>query len=156
MYVLRYINFFFYYLQAVPETINEDFCGIEPVTIPPEEDETRRPPDVDEEAIKHYYSATNPILGTVLAIIFLILVIIGVGIFKQKNRHKGEYLTREDEGAHDAFDADTAVLQVLFFSVKSQRSTLNSMIFTNFLPFFCRDGLVTMLKRKGNGYSKKN
>ena len=23
----------------------------------------------------------------------------------------GEYLTREDEGAHDAFDADTAVLQ---------------------------------------------
>ena len=136
MYVLRYINFFFYYLQAVPETINEDFCGIEPVTIPPEEDETRRPPDVDEEAIKHYYSATNPILGTVLAIIFLILVIIGVGIFKQKNRHKGEYLTREDEGAHDAFDADTAVLQVLFFSVKSQRSFLDSMIFTNFLPFF--------------------
>ena len=82
-------------------------------------------------------------------------MIIGVGIFKQKNRHKGEYLTREDEGAHDAFDADTAVLQVLFFSVKSQRSFLDSMIFTNFLPFFCRDGLVTMLKRKGNGYSKK-
>ena len=109
--VIHVNKFFFYYLQAVPETINEDFCGIEPVTIPPEEDETRRPPDVDEEAIKHYYSATNPILGTVLAIIFLILVIIGVGIFKQKNRHKGEYLTREDEGAHDAFDADTAVLQ---------------------------------------------
>ena len=65
-------------------------------------------------------------------------MIIGVGIFKQKNRHKGEYLTREDEGAHDAFDADTAVLQVLFFSVKSQRSFLDSMIFTNFLPFFCR------------------
>ena len=63
-------------------------------------------------------------------------MIIGVGIFKQKNRHKGEYLTREDEGAHDAFDADTAVLQVLFFSVKSQRSFLDSMIFTNFLPFF--------------------
>ena len=38
-------------------------------------------------------------------------MIIGVGIFKQKNRHKGEYLTREDEGAHDAFDADTADLQ---------------------------------------------
>ena len=62
-------------------------------------------------------------------------MIIGVGIFKQKNRHKGEYLTREDEGAHDAFDADTAVLQVLFFSVKSQSSILDSMIFTNFLPF---------------------
>ena len=30
---------------------------------------------------------------------------------KYMNRHKGEYLTREDEGAQDAFDADTAVLQ---------------------------------------------
>jgi len=98
-------------IKAVPETITEDFCGIEPVTLPPEEEETRRPPDVDEEAIKHYYSATNPILGTVLAILFLLAVIIVVAIFKQKNRHKGEYLTREDEGAHDAFDADTAVLQ---------------------------------------------
>jgi hypothetical protein len=37
----------------------------------------------------------------------VVLVLIG----KYKNRHKGEYLTREDEGAHDAFDADTAVLQ---------------------------------------------
>ena len=27
------------------------------------------------------------------------------------NRQKGAYLTREDEGARDAFDADTAVLQ---------------------------------------------
>ena len=30
---------------------------------------------------------------------------------KYMNRHKGAYLTREDEGAQDAFDADTAVLQ---------------------------------------------
>ena len=27
------------------------------------------------------------------------------------NRHKGDYYTQEDEGARDAFDADTAVLQ---------------------------------------------
>ena len=104
-------NEFLPFLQAVPETITEDFCGIEPVTLPPEEEETRRPPDVDEEAIKHYYSATNPILGTILAILFILGVIIVMAIIKQKNRHKGEYLTREDEGAHDAFDADTAVLQ---------------------------------------------
>ncbi len=26
-------------------------------------------------------------------------------------RHKGDYYTQEDEGAYDAFDADTAVLQ---------------------------------------------
>ena len=31
--------------------------------------------------------------------------------FRYFNRHKGEYVTREDEGAADAFDADTAVLQ---------------------------------------------
>ena len=27
------------------------------------------------------------------------------------SRHKGDYYTQEDEGAYDAFDADTAVLQ---------------------------------------------
>ena len=37
------------------------------------------------------------------------IIIITLG--KYMNRHKGEYLTREDEGAQDAFDADTAVLQ---------------------------------------------
>jgi len=46
-----------------------------------------------------------------LAFIFIIVVIVLVGIGKYNNRQKGEYLTREDEGAHDAFDADTAVLQ---------------------------------------------
>jgi len=30
-------------IKAVPETITEDFCGIEPVTLPPEEQETRKP-----------------------------------------------------------------------------------------------------------------
>ncbi len=34
-------------IQASPETITEDFCGIEPVTLPPEEEETRRPPGVN-------------------------------------------------------------------------------------------------------------
>jgi hypothetical protein len=64
-------------LQAVPETITEDFCGIEPVTLPPEEEETRRPPAVDEEKIEHYYHSTNSaILGTVLALLFIGLVTI--------------------------------------------------------------------------------
>ena len=36
---------------------------------------------------------------------------ISIILGKYMNRHKGEYLTREDEGAQDAFDADTAVLQ---------------------------------------------
>ena len=99
-------------IQAVPETITEDFCGIEPVTLPPEEEERRRPPEVDEQAIEHLYDTSNSeILGSVLAIIFILIVIIAVLIGKYVNRHKGEYMTREDEGAQDAFDADTAVLQ---------------------------------------------
>ena len=99
-------------IQASPETISEDFCGIEPVTIPPEEEETRRPPQVDEEKIEHLYQTTNSaILGLVLALLFLLIVIFAVLVGKYMNRHKGEYVTREDEGAHDAFDADTAVLQ---------------------------------------------
>ena len=99
-------------IQATPETITEDFCGIEPVTIPPEEEETRRPPQVGEEKIEHLYQTTNSaILGLVLALLFLFIVIFAVLVGKYMNRHKGEYVTREDEGAHDAFDADTAVLQ---------------------------------------------
>lgn len=99
-------------IKAIPETITEDFCGIEPVTLPPEEEETRRPPQVDGDAIEHLYSNTNSaILGAVIALIFIAIVVVAVFIGKYQNRHKGEYLTREDEGAHDAFDADTAVLQ---------------------------------------------
>ena len=86
--------------------------GIEPVTLKPEEEETRRPPDVDKETIKRFYATTNSvILGLVLSLIFILLVIVCVAIGKYMNRHKGDYYTKEDEGAHDAFDADTAVLQ---------------------------------------------
>ena len=83
------------------------------MTLPPEEEETRRPPDVDGDKIEHLYSNTNSaIMGAVIAILFILTVIVIVCIGRwHKNRHKGEYLTREDEGAHDAFDADTAVLQ---------------------------------------------
>ena len=109
---MRLIYFCFLFNQAIPETITEDFCGIEPVTLPPEEEETRRPPDVDEEAIEHLYSSTNSAwLGGALAILFIAAIAIAVCIARYRNRQKGEYLTREDEGAHDAFDADTAVLQ---------------------------------------------
>lgn len=95
----------------MPETITEDFCGIEPVTLPPEEEETRRPPNVDEDAIEHLYQTSSPILAVILGVIFLALVVLAVVAGKYNNRQKGAYLTREDEGAHDAFDADTAVLQ---------------------------------------------
>ena len=49
-------------------------------------------------------------MGAILALLFIVIVVVLVCIGKLKTRQRGEYLTREDEGAHDAFDADTAVL----------------------------------------------
>jgi len=100
-------------IHAEPKgIITEDFCGIEPCTLKPEEAETRRAPEIDQEAIKDLYNNTNSIvLGLTLAVIFFLLVLVCIGIGKYMNRHKGDYYTKEDEGAHDAFDADTAVLQ---------------------------------------------
>ena len=98
--------------QSVKVRCTSDFCGIEPCTLKPEEAETRRAPEIDSEAIKDFYNTTNSVLlGVILSIIFFLLIIVCFGIGKYMNRHKGDYYTKEDEGAHDAFDADTAVLQ---------------------------------------------
>lgn len=99
-------------VRAIPETMRQDFCGVEPFTLPPEELETRKPPTAENEKIEQYYEVTSSaILGASLAIIFITIVILSVLFGRYMNRHKGEYKTREDEGAQDAFDADTAVLQ---------------------------------------------
>lgn len=99
-------------VRAIPETMREDFCGVEPFTLPPEELETRKPPTVEEEKIEEYYQvSSSAVLGAGLAIIFIVIVVLSVLFGRYMNRHKGEYMTREDEGAQDAFDADTAVLQ---------------------------------------------
>ena len=100
-------------IKASPETISEDFCGIEPVTLPPEEEETRRPPHVDEAAIRGLYATPVSVLLTIFLVIIILLIIVlcVCCAYQYKNRQKGAYLTREDEGARDAFDADTAVLQ---------------------------------------------
>merc|ERR1712173_416423 len=58
-----------------------------------------------------YNNTNSVVLGITLAFIFFLLVLVCIGIGKYMNRHKGDYYTKEDEGAHDAFDADTAVLQ---------------------------------------------
>merc|ERR1711878_167517 len=90
-------------IRSYPEIITEDFCGIEPTTVKPERAETRRPPVIDEDTLAEFYDTTSSIiLGVVLSFIC---------IGKYMNRHKGDYYTQEDEGARDAFDADTAVLQ---------------------------------------------
>lgn len=91
--------------------MSEDFCGVEPVTHPPIEIETRPPPIVDEDKLRAAYNTVNSvILGIVLAILFLLLVLIAILIGRYLSRHKGEYLTQEDKGADNAEDQDEAVM----------------------------------------------
>ncbi|XP_076231521.1 neurexin-4 isoform X1 [Calliopsis andreniformis] len=91
--------------------LTEDFCGVEPITHPPDVIETRPPPQVDEEKVRAAYNETDTaILGSVLAIIIIALVIMAVLIGRYMSRHKGEYLTQEDKGAEIALDPDSAVV----------------------------------------------
>ncbi|XP_071445509.1 neurexin-4 isoform X1 [Hetaerina americana] len=100
------------YISTLGTPLNEDFCGVEPVTHPPEIIETRPPPEVDEDRLRQIYRRTDSaILGGVLAIIFLALVIMAVLIGRYLARHKGEYLTQEDKGADGAPDPDSAVVR---------------------------------------------
>ncbi|XP_028165388.1 neurexin-4-like [Ostrinia furnacalis] len=90
--------------------LHEDFCGVEPVTHPPEAVETRPPPRTDLQAERDYHKTDEAILGTVLAFIFLLLVIVAVVLVRALSRHKGEYLTQEERGADGAADPDAAAL----------------------------------------------
>ncbi|XP_016910778.1 neurexin-4 isoform X1 [Apis cerana] len=91
--------------------LTEDFCGVEPITHPPDIIETRPPPQVDEEKVRAAYNETDTaILGSVLAVIIIALIIMAVLIGRYMSRHKGEYLTQEDKGAEIALDPDSAVV----------------------------------------------
>ncbi|XP_031336350.1 neurexin-4 isoform X3 [Photinus pyralis] len=99
-------------VRSIGEPLSEDFCGVEPITHPPLPAETRAPPIVDEDKLKKAYNQTDSaILGSILAIIFIALVILAVLIGRYLHRHKGEYLTQEDAGAESAIDPDSAVIQ---------------------------------------------
>ncbi|PSN48824.1 Neurexin-4 [Blattella germanica] len=94
------------------ERLTEDYCGVEPVTLPPDAIETRPPPTIDEDKLRQIYQRTDSaILGGILAIIFLALVIMALLIGRYLARHKGEYLTQEDKGAETALDPDSAVVR---------------------------------------------
>ncbi|XP_076625166.1 neurexin-4 isoform X4 [Colletes latitarsis] len=91
--------------------LTEDFCGVEPITHPPDIVETRPPPQLDEDILRAAYNEIDTaILGSVLAIIIIALVIMAVLIGRYMSRHKGEYLTQEDKGAEIALDPDSAVV----------------------------------------------
>ncbi|XP_066998735.1 neurexin-4 [Anabrus simplex] len=98
-------------VKSIGSPLTEDFCGVEPITHPPDLIETRPPPLLSEEDLERIYRRTDSaILGGVLAIIFLALVIMAVLIGRYLARHKGEYLTQEDKGADNALDPDSAVV----------------------------------------------
>ncbi|KAK7865743.1 hypothetical protein R5R35_002076 [Gryllus longicercus] len=98
-------------VRFIGSPLTEDFCGVEPVTHPPNVVETRPPPVVDDDKLRSIYRRTDSaILGGVLAIIFLALVIMAILIGRYLARHKGEYLTQEDRGAESALDPDSAVV----------------------------------------------
>ncbi|CAH1134406.1 unnamed protein product [Ceutorhynchus assimilis] len=99
-------------VKVLGDPLNEDFCGVEPITHPPDTVETRPPPQVDEDKLRKAYNQTDSaILGSVLAIVFLALVILCIIVGRYLHRHKGEYLTQEDAGADAALDPDEAVVQ---------------------------------------------
>ena len=102
-------------VKAYPsdDSVREDTCGIESVTHPPEEVESRPPPKYigkeDED------SGAASIAGIIAGIIFALILITFVSLFftgkLYQLQQKGDYVTREDLGAKDARDPDTAVLK---------------------------------------------
>ena len=98
-------------IRSLGTPVTEDFCGVEPITHPPNVVETRPPPRVDEDILRSAYNETDTaILGSVLAVILIALIIMGILIGRYMSRHKGEYLTQEDKGAEVALDPDSAVV----------------------------------------------
>jgi hypothetical protein len=52
------------YSYSFAEPLTEDYCGVEPVTHPPDVIETRPPPVVDEDKLRQIYQRTDSaILG---------------------------------------------------------------------------------------------
>ncbi|KAL1452559.1 hypothetical protein WDU94_006777, partial [Cyamophila willieti] len=99
-------------VRSIGTPLTEDFCGVEPVTHPPDKTETRPPLLLDKDKIDAAYNHTDSaILGGVLSILLIILVVLALVIGRLVARHKGEYLTQEDVGADTAFDPDSAVMQ---------------------------------------------
>ncbi|XP_041970280.1 neurexin-4 isoform X2 [Aricia agestis] len=97
-------------VRSLGGVLHEDFCGVEPVTHPPEPVETRPPPPTDLADDLQLHRTDEAILATVLALIFLLLIIVAVVLVRALSRHKGEYLTQEERGAEGAAGADQAAL----------------------------------------------
>lgn len=58
--IRNYLNFFHFFFAVA--TLTEDFCGVEPVTHPPIEVETRPPPVLDEDKLRKAYSRFDSVV----------------------------------------------------------------------------------------------
>jgi hypothetical protein len=60
-----------HFVCSFAEPLTEDYCGVEPVTHPPDVIETRPPPVVDEDKLRQIYQRTDSaILGGEIVSIF--------------------------------------------------------------------------------------
>ncbi|KAL0271077.1 UNVERIFIED_CONTAM: hypothetical protein PYX00_008294 [Menopon gallinae] len=99
-------------VKYIGSAVIEDFCGVEPVTHPPDVHETRPPPILDEDQLRAAYSQTDSaIIGGVLGVLFVVLIIMAILFGRYVARHKGEYITQEDKGADAALDPDSAAVR---------------------------------------------
>ena len=102
-------------VRAFPsdDSVREDTCGIESVTHPPETIESRPPPntfwrgDGDDSRT----STASIIFGIVIGFILIVFIALYASGKLYFLTQKGDYVTREDLGAKDALDPDTAVLK---------------------------------------------
>ncbi|XP_014218966.1 neurexin-4 isoform X2 [Copidosoma floridanum] len=98
-------------VRSIGSRLTEDYCGVEPITHPPNSIETRPPPEIDENKVRDAYGEPDAaVLGGVLAVMLIALCIMMFLIGRYISRHKGEYLTQEDKGAEVALDPDSAVV----------------------------------------------
>ena len=73
-------------IKSFSDGISEDFCGIEPVTHPPEERESRPPPVVDEDRVRSFYPpAQAAILGGKLKSLLPFQEMLDSGPFQSKH-----------------------------------------------------------------------
>ncbi|XKL68715.1 hypothetical protein PGB90_006484 [Kerria lacca] len=98
-------------VRSLGGEIMEDFCGVEPVTHPPEMLETRPPLNLDETKVQAaYHETSSALIGGFLFLLFLLSIFVGILVGRYISRHKGDYLTQEEQGCDLAEDPDTAVM----------------------------------------------
>lgn len=60
--VKSHIKPFPFFFCSIAAQLTEDFCGVEPVTHPPIEVETRPPPLIDEDKLRKAYSRIDSVV----------------------------------------------------------------------------------------------